>query len=477
MKNLIFTIICLISFLSLTNSATRHKVENLFGDLYDDEIYSGYLQTKREGDELFYMYLPALNNPHIAPIILWLNGGPGCSSLFGLLAEIGPIVSDNYEGKFKINPYTWNKDLNLLVIEQPAGVGFSKIRDADFVFNDQITGENLFFAIKDFLAEYSMKNREFYISGESYAGVYIPTLATFILNDESEDKINLKGVLIGNGVTDYDTDIERSMVEFGFWHGMISVETFNLFQKHCLHRPDELHPEKDSGKLGDSYFPRNVTHRCNEIRELIRDNLDGSDIYGIYRVCPKGKQIPQNDPLFYNRKYTYKKTILEKLKKKDKKLKGLEPENEVWPNGCDDDMFFDEFLNEATTKEKLGVDSSVTWTQCFGDINYENGDSFIFYSDTMLKHPDVKVWVFSGTEDGVVPTVGTMRWINKLNFTIEQEWTQYKIDDQIAGYVQKYVEGLVIVTVKGAGHMVPQDQRAAAFKMYDSFIKGKLPFE
>ena len=95
----------------------------------------------------------------------------------------------------------------------------------------------------------------------------------------------------------------------------------------------------------------------------------------------------------------------------------------------------------------------------------------------MLKHPDVKDWVFSGTEDGVVPTVGTMRWINKLNFTIEQEWTQYKIDDQVAGYVQKYVEGLVIVTVKGAGHMVPQDQRAAAFKMYDSFIKGKLPFE
>ena len=76
---------------------------------------------------------------------------------------------------------------------------------------------------------FGLQGKEFYVSGESYAGVYIPTLATHILNDKSEDKVNLKGVLIGNGLTDFDTDVERSMVEFGFWHGMISIETFNLF--------------------------------------------------------------------------------------------------------------------------------------------------------------------------------------------------------------------------------------------------------
>ena len=47
----------------------------------------------------------------------------------------------------------------------------------------------------------------------------------------------------------------------------------------------------------------------------------------------------------------------------------------------------------------------------------------------------------------------------------------------VGGYAKKYEEGLVIVTVKGAGHMVPQDQREAAYKMYSSFIKGVLPFE
>ena len=119
-------------------------------------------------------------------------------------------------------------------------------------------------------------------------------------------------------------------------------------------------------------------------------------------------------------------------------------------------------------------DESIRWTQCF-NINYDMSDSFKFYSETMLKYPDVKVWVFSGTEDGVLPTLGTMRWINKLPFTIQAKWRQWKVSNQVAGYVQKYQEGLVIVTVKGAGHMVPQDQRASAYNMVTAFFNGVLP--
>ena len=144
--------------------------------------------------------------------------------------------------------------------------------------------------------------------------------------------------------------------------------------------------------------------------------------------------------------------------------------------GCDEDLYFDEFLNDEKVKTKLQAESSITWAQCNG-INYEMGQSIQFYNETMRQFPGVRVWVFSGTEDGVLSTLGTMRWIHKLNFTIEKEWSQYKVDDQVGGFAQKYQEGLVIVTVKGAGHMVPQDQRASAYKMYSSFIKGVLPFE
>lgn len=473
-----FFIILLFSFLTLSNSATKVVVEDLFNGLYDGEVYSGYLQTKRPGDELFYIYMPAQNKDENAPIMLWLNGGPGCSSLFGLLGEVGPVTENNFAYNFEVNPYSWNKEVNLLAIEQPAGVGFSKASDRQYVWTDEVMGENLMAGIKDFIATFNLQGRDFYVSGESYAGVYIPTLATYILNDQSEDKVNLKGVLIGNGLTDFDTDVERSMAEFGFWHGLISIETFNLFEKHCLHKPDELHPELNTSETNDGFFPRNVTHRCNEIRKEIRDNLDGNDIYGIYRICPRENKYTENHPLYYNSQNTFRKTLLKNLKKYNKKnlKEDQEDEIDIWPGGCDDDLYFDKFLNDEKVKQKLQAESSEAWTQC-SQINYIDGQSFNFYKDIMPNFPDLRVWFFSGTEDGVLSTLGTMRWIDKLNFTIEKEWTQYYVEDQVGGFAQKYKEGLVIVTVKGAGHMVPQDQRASAYKMYSSFIKGVLPFE
>ena len=475
-----FTFIILLNF---SLQATRNKVDKLFGDLYSGDIYSGYLKTKIEGNELFYVYAPSQNNPSSDPVILWLNGGPGCSSLFGFFAEVGPVTSDNFADEFKKNPFSWNNNANLLAIEQPAGVGFSKTDNKNFHWTDDITAENLLVGVKDFLKEFNIQNKDFYISGESYAGVYIPFLATHMLEDTSSDKVNLKGILIGNGLTDFDVDVERSMVEFGFYHGLISVETYNIFKRHCPHKPDELYPEEDYGKeTNDQFYPRNVTHRCNEIRSEIRKNLGGSDIYGIYRICPSRSRISLNDPFYLNTKYTMKKTIIERLKEyKYKKnnlynsdLKDVEPENDVWPYGCGEDLTFDRFLNDPVVKSKLAVyNQSMLWTQCFG-INYEMSESFKFYKETMHKY-NIKVWVFSGTEDGVLPTLGTMRWINKLGFTVETKWKQWKVGKQVAGYVQKYQEGLVIVTVKGAGHMVPQDQRASAYNMVTAFFNGVLP--
>ena len=480
-------IFILLSLLNVYIRAEHNKVDNLFGDLYSGDIYSGYLKTKIDGNELFYIYTPSQNNPNTAPVLVWLNGGPGCSSLFGMLAEVGPVTSDNYANEFKKNPFSWNINANLIAIEQPAGVGFSKTNDLHFRWTDDLTAENLLYGIKDFLNEFNLKGRDFYISGESYAGIYIPFLAKHMLEDSSSDKVNLKGILIGNGLTDFDTDIERSMVEFGFYHGLISLETYNIFKRHCPHKPDELVPEEDDNyqneEFKDKYYPKNVTHKCNEIRNIIWENLGGSDIYGVYRLCPTESRFSLNDPFYLNNKNSMRKTILKKLnqyKNKQYELENiyfdqLEPENDVWPVKCGEDLTFDKFLNDPVTKKKLAVyNQSMTWTQCF-DINYEMSSSFSFYSETMLKFPNLKVWLFSGTEDGVVPTLGTLRWINKLGFNPEIKWRQWKVNNQVAGYVQKYYEGLVFVTVKGAGHMVPQDQRESAFKLVSSFLNGVLP--
>lgn len=511
MKSIPYYFLLLIIIINYSIEGTKNPVKDLFPE-YDGDIYTGYLKTLREGDELFYIYAPSQSStPSSDPVILWLNGGPGCSSLFGFLGEVGPVVTDNYSGVWKKNPYSWNTNANLVAIEQPAGVGFSKAKDPDYLWTDDVDADNLLSGIKDFIETFpELRGRPFYVSGESYAGVYIPFLATHALEDESEDKINLKGVLIGNGLTDFKVDSDNSMAEFGYARGLISEETYRGYERNCPHLPDEINPYdptwEDKNNLFELIFdmsldPKNVTQKCNKYRRQISDDFNGNDIYGIYRLCRQYKRrnnqlqyFDESHPLYLNQKFSYRSTILRRLSNKNKYInindylnkntntnqklnEALEPQEDVWPNeGCMDDFTFDIFLNDENNKKKMKVyNESIIWSQC-GGINYEMGESLKFYNETMKKYKDViDVWFFSGTDDGVLGTLGTMRWIQKLGLTIETKFRQWKCNDQIAGFVQKYKEGLTLVTVKGAGHMVPQDRRAEAKVMFDAFINGRLP--
>ena len=117
--------------------------------------------------------MPSQNQDPNVPLVLWLNGDPGYSSLFGLLAGIGPVTEDNFGGKYEINPYSWNTKVNLLAIEQPAGVGFSKASEPEFNWTGDLMAEYLMVGIKDLINEFNLKGKDFYVSDESYAGVYI----------------------------------------------------------------------------------------------------------------------------------------------------------------------------------------------------------------------------------------------------------------------------------------------------------------
>jgi serine carboxypeptidase-like clade 2 len=117
---------------------------------------------------------------------------------------------------FKANAYSWNRNANLLFFESPAGVGFSYYTGDQPVWNDVNTGSDNYEALKVFddinifklwfsdqyFSDY--KGRDFFITGESYAGMYIPYTAKAILDGNAgvpvADQIKLKGIAIGNGV-------------------------------------------------------------------------------------------------------------------------------------------------------------------------------------------------------------------------------------------------------------------------------------
>ena len=91
-----------------------------------------------------------MNDTANDPVVIWLNGGPGCSSLLGLFTENGPFIFDDGEYAIKPNPYPWNLRANLLYIESPAGVGFSVDNSTTKSWNDLSQSIDLFAALKEF---------------------------------------------------------------------------------------------------------------------------------------------------------------------------------------------------------------------------------------------------------------------------------------------------------------------------------------
>uniref|UniRef100_U3KQU6 Carboxypeptidase n=1 Tax=Homo sapiens TaxID=9606 RepID=U3KQU6_HUMAN len=147
--------------------------------------YSGYL--KGSGSKhLHYWFVESQKDPENSPVVLWLNGGPGCSSLDGLLTEHGPFLVQPDGVTLEYNPYSWNLIANVLYLESPAGVGFSYSDDKFYATNDTEVAQSNFEALQDFFRLFpEYKNNKLFLTGESYAGIYIPTLAVLVMQDPS----------------------------------------------------------------------------------------------------------------------------------------------------------------------------------------------------------------------------------------------------------------------------------------------------
>ncbi len=166
--------------------------------------YSGYLPVGRT-KQLHYWLVEAENAPDSAPLVLWLNGGPGCSSLDGFIYEHGPFRTDPDDPTKLVRfAHTWAQHAHMLYLEAPAGVGFSYSTDAaDYRTDDDQTASDSAEAMQAFFAAFPRyREHAFFIAGESYAGVYVPTLAEAILalaDRGAWEGAELRGIAVGNG--------------------------------------------------------------------------------------------------------------------------------------------------------------------------------------------------------------------------------------------------------------------------------------
>jgi cathepsin A (carboxypeptidase C) len=124
-----------------------------------------------------YVFFDSQRDPDNDPVVLWLNGGPGCSSLIGMVYENGPFLFREGTVSFAINPNAWNKKANLLYITSPGGVGFSSSK-VGLKHDDGTVALDNYKALLAFFNKFpNLKKNELYLTGESYAGIYIPYLA------------------------------------------------------------------------------------------------------------------------------------------------------------------------------------------------------------------------------------------------------------------------------------------------------------
>jgi carboxypeptidase C (cathepsin A) len=266
------------------------------------------------------------------------------------------------------------------------------------------------------------KTNKFWISGESYAGIYIPTLADVVMGDSS---INFQGILVGNGITDDNYDNQLiALVPFAYFHALIDPTVYATYQTSC-------------------FFPQHDQKKCDEVLTIVNENMLDLDIYDIYSDC------------FHQRSNL----------------------QEGIP--CSDATKLEAYMNRADVQAAIHVrypPTISTWTLCSEALHYTRNiqSTLDIYQKLMSKN--YKILVYSGDTDGRVPFTGTVAWINSLNLQVNSLWKPWFIKDwegtQVAGYVTQY-EGLTFATIKGAGHMVPQFKPQAALKMFENFIAGK----
>uniref|UniRef100_A0A7N2M1P0 Carboxypeptidase n=1 Tax=Quercus lobata TaxID=97700 RepID=A0A7N2M1P0_QUELO len=212
--------------------------------------FAGYITVdEKQNRALFYYFFEAESQPASKPLVLWLDGGPGCSSVgAGALLEHGPfkVRGDNLVR----NEYNWNKEANMLYLESPAGVGFSFSANKSFYtnVNEEITArDNLIFLQRWFAKYPKYRAKEFFITGESYAGHYVPQLAQLIV--QSNLKINLKGIaeadkkelVCGEGIT--EKYLNRKDVQKALHAQLVGIKEWALCRDSDFLHYDEKNRE------------------------------------------------------------------------------------------------------------------------------------------------------------------------------------------------------------------------------------------
>jgi carboxypeptidase C (cathepsin A) len=383
---------------------------------------TGYLESKL--GNLFYWLVKAKKNPDTAPVVLWLNGGPGSSSLIGLFLENGPL---NVTPSLTLvpNPFPWNENANMIYLEQPAGVGFSNLKDASRpIANISEVAVDIVAALDDFFGvkHPEFKGRDFYVFGESFAGTYIPWIGEAILN-RKPSLYALKGVAIFDGTVDTLANWS-TMADYASEVKIISDAQRDQIKRDqlplCVAQLQDLRATQDVTTIAD---------KCEALQTQVAEAANNVNIYDIRDQYPEPLEVVS---CYLN------------LPQVKASLNVAEPEK-PWSN-TSEDVF-----------NRLGASSNVPAVDKIAS----------------LLNQGLKVLIVNADKDLIIQYIGTEKWLdtlpqmNGVNFV---DWSLYGTQYGLL----KFSGNLTYVRVFNAGHLLPTKQALEAKMLLDQFTSSGI---
>ena len=482
-------------------------------------LFSGYITVSQSSQRrLFFAHVESSMQPSetsTTPLILWLNGGPGCSSIGGgLLTELGPFFPAS-RNTLRSNPHSWHKFAHLLFLESPAFTGFSYSHDkSDATVGDNRTAEDNLSFLLGFLSRYPhLKQSPLWLSGESYAGHYIPQLALAIIkhnNLNSKDLIHLAGITLGNPWTEPLLD-NKGTVDHWFSHSMISNEVNEGMLKYCdfaASNPLDPHPQHVNPSTDDD--------RCDDYCSMADTEIGPVDIYNVPADdCHDWRSMGEGWSLRHHRNQLRAPSAAEIEE-------GESPLPDPPYDPCVENLA-EAYLNRPDVQSSLHANQSQDqvngpWVFCTSEIkasrlrlHYSLQDlqrpMLPTYEAIRSMQPDLRILIYSGDQDASVPTLGTRLWLSalglRMNATatatvaereifespdirgkspikgkspINSKWRAWMSSTgQVGGWIQPLKLQLngIFATVRNAGHMVPYSQPERASFLVSRFINNQ----
>ncbi|CAI6045224.1 unnamed protein product [Clonostachys chloroleuca] len=391
--------------------------------------YSGYLDNEAEDKHLFYWFFESRNDPSTDPVVLWLNGGPGCSSMIGLFDELGPSrVLSNLT--IVHNPHAWNKNASVIFIDQPVNTGFSYTNKNETT-SSLAAAYDLYALLTLFFNEFpEYSTQDFHIAGESYAGHYVPSIGHKIVS-EPDTIINLKSILVGNGLTDALTQYAyfRPMgCGEGGYDAVLSDQACQAMESNLPQCQESIQKCYDGGS---SAACRNAFSLCNGLF-ISPYSSTGADLY------------------------------------------------DVRPNQPELDSGINEWLNKPEVIEALGVEVD-SFEQCDDTVYLE----FLWSGDWMQPMhrliPDIlakiPVLIYAGDADYICNWLGNRAWYKALDWPGQEAVNTAQVQALYVGdehYGNLTVaDNFAFIQIFQAGHYVPTHQPVGSLDMLNRWVGGE----